>query len=97
MPERTTGSTEQTYLKLLAGFGPGRFIVGVLILFTLGLGVVPAASAQSQMTWGLHVSLVPAWFDPGEISPVQTSLVVMSALHDALVKPMPGQPLAPRR
>ena len=82
-------------LELFAGLGPGRFIVGVLILLMLGLGEVPAASAQSQMTWGLHVSLVPAWFDPGEISPVQTSLVVMSALHDALVKPMPGQPLAP--
>src|SRR5262249_34696075 len=61
----------------------------------LGLGVVPAASAQSQITWGLHISLVPAWFDPADVAPPSTALVVMSALHDALVKPMPGQPLAP--
>src|SRR5262245_47963556 len=70
-------------------------ISGILILLALHVGFVPTASAQSQMTWALQVSLVPAWFDPGEFSPVQTSLVVMSALHDALVKPMPGQPLAP--
>jgi len=70
-------------------------ISGILILLALHVGFVPTASAQSQMTWALQVSLVPTWFDPGEFSPVQTSLVVMSALHDALVKPMPGQPLAP--
>jgi len=86
---------EQTYLKLLAGSGPRRFIVGVLILLMLSLGEVPAGSAQSQITWGLHISLVPAWFDPADVAPPATALVVMSALHDALVKPMPGQPLAP--
>jgi ABC-type oligopeptide transport system substrate-binding subunit len=70
-------------------------ISGILILLALHVGFVPTASAQSQMTWALQVSLVPAWFDPSEFSPVQTSLMVISALHDALVKPMPGQPLAP--
>ena len=79
----------------MAGFGPGWLIVGILILLTLGLGVVPAASEQSQITWALQISLVPAWFDPADVAPPATALVVMSALHDALVKPMPGQPLAP--
>jgi len=82
------------YLKRCAG-GPERVIVRALLLLLLGIGVAPVASAQSQMIWGLHFSLVPAWFDPADVAPPATALVVMSALHDALVKPMPGQPLAP--
>ena len=44
-----------------------RYLIsGTLILLTLTIGLVPTASAQSRMTWGLHVSLVPAWFDSGD-------------------------------
>src|SRR4029434_914564 len=92
-PLRTVGSPK--HKAPFARRGPGRLILGALIFLALDVAFVPIAWAQSQMTWALPVSLVPAWFDPGEISPVQTSLVVMSALHDALVKPMPGQPLGP--
>src|SRR5262249_17118262 len=70
-------------------------ISGILILLALHVGFVPTASAQSQMTWALQVSLVPAWFDPGEFSPVQTSLFLISALHAPLINPMPVHPLAP--
>jgi peptide/nickel transport system substrate-binding protein len=72
-----------------------RLLISLLALLIFFAPVPASAGPEGQMTWALPVSLVPAWFDPGEISPVQTSLVVMSALHDALVKPMPGQPLGP--
>ena len=39
-----------------------------------------------------HVA--PIWFDPADISGIITPFMVLYALHDALVKPMPGQPLA---
>jgi len=41
------------------------------------------------------VTLSPAWFDPGEVVGVLTPFWVLYALHDALVKPMSGNHLAP--
>jgi peptide/nickel transport system substrate-binding protein len=58
-------------------------------------GPIKAASTDSQITWGVHVSLAPTWFDPAEMSGIITPYLVYYALHDALVKPMPGQPFAP--
>ena len=46
------------------------------------------------MTWGVHTTLVPTWFDPAE-SIQGTPFMVLSATHDALVKPMPGKSMAP--
>src|SRR3989442_2699595 len=42
------------------------------------------------MTWGVHVTLAARWLDPGETEGVITPFMVLYALHDALVKPMPG-------
>src|SRR5437764_9177714 len=53
------------------------------------------AAPQGQLTWGAHISLAPTWFAPAETSGIITPYMVLYALHDALVKPMPGQPLAP--
>src|SRR5262245_15994334 len=58
-------------------------------------GVGRAAGPQGQLTWGVHISLAPTWFDPAEIPGIITPFMVLYALHDAIVKPMPGQPLAP--
>jgi peptide/nickel transport system substrate-binding protein len=58
-------------------------------------GMARAASPQGQLIWGVHISLAPTWFDPAETSGIITPFMVMYALHDAMVKPMPGQPLAP--
>src|SRR5205823_4685456 len=51
------------------------------------------AAPQGQLTWGVHISLAPTWFDPAETPGIITPFMVMYALHDALVKPMPGQPM----
>jgi peptide/nickel transport system substrate-binding protein len=70
--------------------------VSLLVLALLAVGPSPAAAApEGQMTWAVHVSLAPTWFDPAETSGIITPYMVLYALHDALVKPMPGQPLAP--
>jgi peptide/nickel transport system substrate-binding protein len=47
------------------------------------------------MTWGVHFSLAPTWFDPAETSGIITPFVVLYALHDAMVKPLPGNATAP--
>ena len=54
-----------------------------------------AADAQGQLTWGIHVSLAPTWFDPADTQGIITPFMVLYALHDAVVKPMPGNPMAP--
>jgi len=54
-----------------------------------------AAGPEGQIVWGVHITLAPTWFDPAEASGMITPFLVYYALHDALVKPMPGQPLAP--
>jgi peptide/nickel transport system substrate-binding protein len=58
-------------------------------------GSAGAARPEGQVTWGVHVSLAPTWFDPAETAGIITPFMVMYALHDAMVKPMPGQPQAP--
>src|SRR5215470_2120432 len=72
----------------------------MLVLTALGLvagalGPAQGAGPDGQLTWGVHVSLAPAWFDPADVSGIITPFMVLYALHDAMVKPMPGQVLAP--
>jgi peptide/nickel transport system substrate-binding protein len=60
-----------------------------------GLPGLTLAAPQGQLTWGVHVSLAPAWFDPAETSGIITPFMVLYALQDAMVKPMPGNVLTP--
>src|SRR5271157_4967535 len=47
------------------------------------------AAPQGQLTYGVHVSLAPSWFDPGEAAGIITPYMLLYGLHDALVKAMP--------
>jgi len=49
---------------------------------------------EGEMRWALYVTLSPVWFDPGEFQGL-TSFWVLYAIHDALVKPMPGNLMTP--
>ena len=64
--------------------------LGALVLVT----TVESPSAQTrpdgEMRWALYVTLSPLWFDPGEVVGQLTPFWVLYAMHDALVKPMPG-------
>jgi peptide/nickel transport system substrate-binding protein len=72
----------------------------ILALAALGAiaglpGTARAASPEGQLTWGIHVSLAPTWFDPADTQGIITPFMVLYALHDAVVKPMPDNPMAP--
>jgi len=68
----------------------------LLVVVILTGGALPVAAApEGQITWAVHISLAPTWFDPAETSGIITPFMVLYALHDALVKPMPGNPMAP--
>ena len=77
-----------------------RCVAGVLAV--AGLALVPTllgtrahAAPEGQITWAVHFTIAPAWFDPGEHTIGITPLFTYYALHDALVKPMPGKSMAP--
>jgi peptide/nickel transport system substrate-binding protein len=71
-------------------------LTATLVLLVIAFGVTPAgASPEGHLTWALHFALAPTWFDPAETSGIITPYVVMYALHDAMVKPLPGNPMAP--
>ena len=71
-------------------------VAASLVLAMSAVGAPPGAAApESQMTWAVHVSLAPTWFDPAETSGIITPFMVLYALHDAMVRPSPGQPMAP--
>src|SRR5437588_10751102 len=69
--------------------------LGALGLVTGAPVIARAAGPQGQLTWGIHVSLAPTWFDPAETPGLITPYMVLYALQDAMVKPMPGKALAP--
>jgi peptide/nickel transport system substrate-binding protein len=68
---------------------------GLLALSALGIAAVGqraalAANPDGQLTWAVHFSLAPTWFDPAETPGIITPFLLMYALHDAMVKPMPA-------
>src|ERR1700733_11961331 len=70
----------------------------LLALTALGVtagGTGALASSRGQLTYGVHVSLAPAWFDPGEAAGIITPYMLLYGLHDALVKAMPDSNQAP--
>ncbi len=48
------------------------------------------AASEGTLTWGVHVTLVSRFLDPADTEGLITPFMVHYALHDALVKPMPG-------
>jgi len=66
-------------------------LVLLLVFITAPAGAAP----EGDVTWAVHISLAPTWFDPAETPSVITPFMVLYALHEAVVKPMPGNPMAP--
>jgi peptide/nickel transport system substrate-binding protein len=74
-----------------------QFVRAVLLCVVVLVGCAPGAlaSSEGQLTWAVQFALAPTWFDPAETTGIATPFFVLYAIHDALVKPMPGKPMAP--
>src|SRR5215510_10417079 len=74
-------------------------VIGLLLAALLVVALVGAVEAQQkpegEMRWALYVTVPPAWLDPGEVVGQLTPFWVLYAMHDALVKPMPGNIMTP--
>jgi peptide/nickel transport system substrate-binding protein len=72
-----------------------RRVVWFLVAAALTLGVAQRVAGQSapsgDMIMAWHVTIAPAWFDPSTAPPQITPFGMLYALHDALVRPLPGQ------
>ena len=68
-----------------------RWLTGLAILL-LPLAAMSSAAAtlEGTLTFAMHFSPVPRWLDPGEGESTITPYLLLYALHDALLKPMPG-------
>jgi peptide/nickel transport system substrate-binding protein len=61
----------------------------VLVLLTAIAGPALAAP-EGTLTWGLHVTLAAKWLDPSDTEAFINPFMVLYAIHDAVVKPMPA-------
>src|ERR1700675_2360971 len=84
---------------------PGRYMCGKSLVALLlaacfllvgSRGAAAPPQPAGEMRWALYVTFPPAWLDPAEVAVAGvTPFWILYALHDALLKPMPGNPMAP--
>src|SRR5437870_4153871 len=78
-----------------------QIVAGVLTLTsaTLTQAIVArearAEASAGQMTWAIHFTLAPTLFEPAETPGLITPFMILYALHDAMLKPLPGKSIAP--
>src|SRR5438128_2182911 len=70
-------------------------VVACVLLARAAVAAPAAAAPEGQLTWGVHISLAPTWFDPAETQGLITPFMVLYAVHDAMAKAMPGSTAAP--
>jgi peptide/nickel transport system substrate-binding protein len=79
-------------------YGGVRWLVVVALSLGLLAGPTAPAAAQAkpegEMRFAMYVTISPSWFDPGDVTGFITPFWLMWAMHDALVKTMPGKPMA---
>ena len=67
-------------------------VVIILSLLFVALPLTPAHSAPAgEIVFAFHVTLAPAWFDPSSAPAQITPYGILYALHDGLIRPLPGQ------
>jgi peptide/nickel transport system substrate-binding protein len=69
-------------------------IVGTLVAL-LSIHGAAQSTPAGQLIIAFDTSIAVTYFDPAETAGLQTPFVFLYALHDALVKPLPGNDMAP--
>jgi peptide/nickel transport system substrate-binding protein len=81
-------SSDSSRMRALLGLS-----LALLLVSSAYMGEI-SAKPMGQMTHAIHFTIAPTYFDPAETTGI-TSFLFLYALHDALVKSMPDNPLAP--
>src|SRR5437773_3377557 len=69
------------------------FVLAAAVLPVVLSGHAEAQTGESVIAW--HVTIAPSWFDPSTAPAQITPFGILYALHDALVRPLPGQKMGP--
>jgi peptide/nickel transport system substrate-binding protein len=77
-----------------------RLTIGLLLAFLVLIApwsaeVGAQGQPDGQLTIAFDVSIAPSFLEPAETPGIGTPFVFLYALHDALVKPLPGNDMAP--
>ncbi len=74
-------------------------LFALLAAALLVVGVAGQARAQGapagEVVMAFHVTIAPSWFDPSSAPPQITPFGILYAIHDAVVRPLPGKKIAP--
>lgn len=68
------------------------FVAALALSATTGTA---AAAPQGRAIMAFHVTISPGWFDPSTAPSQITPFAVLYAIHDALVRPYPGNKMGP--
>ena len=68
-------------------------IMGMVAALT-GVAATARSAPEGQLTIAFDTSIAPTYLDPAETTGIATPFVFLYALHDALIKPLPGADMA---
>jgi peptide/nickel transport system substrate-binding protein len=65
----------------------------MMVVFLMGWTAEVGAQAKpaGELHWAWHITIAPAWFDPGKAPAQIAPFLLLYALHDGLVRALPGQ------
>src|SRR5262249_12341044 len=73
------------------------FLLISMLMCTAGLlqNALAQSTSAGELVYAMHVTLSPSWFDPAETPAQITPFGILYALHDAVVRPLPGERMGP--
>src|SRR5713226_1129803 len=97
---RTTHGARSNGSRTTWRLGMSRLTASIALLFLLALGtstgeVAAQAQPDGQLTIAFDATIAPTFLDPAETPGIGTPFVFLYAMHDALIKPLPGNDMAP--
>ena len=66
-------------------------LTAAVLILGMPHGVAGQPTPAGEAVIGWHVTLAPSWFDPSTAPPQITPFGLLYAIHDALLRPLPGQ------
>jgi peptide/nickel transport system substrate-binding protein len=71
------------------------WVVLGMVATLLGMQAVAHSQPEGQLVIAFDTTIASSYLDPAETTGLAAPFVFLYALHDALVKPLPGSPMAP--
>lgn len=65
------------------------------VLMAMATGSAAADKPSGELVFAFHVTISPAWFDPANTPAQVTPYGILMTLHDAVVRPYPGERSGP--